>query len=88
MIVNNLHPVWTIFPPREANAPLLVYADALLPGSVSPQRFEVITGKIYQIFNANSTVEYLQLPLSLPSNGLKTGDPFAMVEIFSVLAGK
>jgi hypothetical protein len=59
MIINNFYVVWTIFPPFEANTPLLVYADALLAGPVSTQRFKPITGKIHQIFDAGGAVEDL-----------------------------
>jgi hypothetical protein len=59
MIINNFHMVWAIFPPLEANTPLLVYAYALLAGPVSPQRFKAITGKVHQVFHAGSAVKYL-----------------------------
>jgi len=58
MIVN-LYVVWAVLPPFEANTPLLVYSDALLAGSVTPQSFKPITGKIHQIFDAGGAVEYL-----------------------------
>ena len=88
MIVNKLRLVWTVFPPIEANTPLLVYAYALLAGPVSPQRFKTITGKVHQILDTCSAVKYLQSPLSLPGNGLKTPNSLTMVEFFSMLAGK
>jgi hypothetical protein len=59
MIVNNLYVVWAVFPPFEANTPLLVYSDALLARPVTPQSFKPITGKIHQIFDADGAVEYL-----------------------------
>jgi hypothetical protein len=59
MIINNLYIVWAVFPPFEANTPLLVYSDAMLAGPVSPQCFKSITGKIHQIFDAGGAVEYL-----------------------------
>jgi hypothetical protein len=59
MIVNNLYSVWAIFPPFEANTPLLVYPDALPADPVSFQSFKSITGKIHQIFDAGGAVEYL-----------------------------
>jgi len=37
MIIYDFYVVWTVFPPFEANTPLLVYADALLAGPVSSQ---------------------------------------------------
>lgn len=88
MVVNNLYVVWAVFPPFEANTPLLVYSDALLAGPVTPQRFKPITGKIHQIFDAGGAVEYLQSPLSLLHNGLKTGHPPTIVELFGLLTGK
>ena len=57
MIVNNLHLEWTIFPPLDADTPLLVYAYALLGSPVSPQRFKAITGKVHQIFHTGSVVK-------------------------------
>jgi len=59
MIVNNLYLVWAVFPPFEANTPLLVYPDALLAGPVTSQSFKPITGKIHQILDAGGAVEYL-----------------------------
>jgi hypothetical protein len=59
MIVNNLYVVWAVFPPFEANTPLLVYSDALLAGPVTPQSFKPVTGKIHQIFDAGGAVKYL-----------------------------
>jgi len=59
MIVNYLYVVWAVFPPFEANTPLLVYSDAMLAGPVTTQSFKPITGKIHQIFDACGTVEYL-----------------------------
>jgi len=59
MIINNFYVVWTIFPPFEANSPLLVYADALLAGPVSTQRFKSIAGKIHQVFDAGGAVKDL-----------------------------
>ena len=88
MIVNDFNLVWAIFAPLEANTPLLVYADAFLAGPVSSQRFEMIAGKIHQIFNAYGAIQYLQAAFSLPGNGLKTLNPFALEKLFSMLACK
>jgi hypothetical protein len=88
MIVNDFHPVWAIFVPLEANTPLLVDADAFLAGPVSSQRFKAIAGKIHQIFNAYSTIQYLQAAFSLPGNGLKPANPFAVEKPFHILACK
>jgi hypothetical protein len=59
MIIHNLYIVWAVFPPLEANTPLLVYSDAMLTGPVSHQSFKPIAGKIHQIFDAGGAVEYL-----------------------------
>ena len=88
MIVNDLHPVWAIFVPLKANTPPLAYADAFLAEPVPSQRFEMIAGKIHQIFNAYSTIQYLQAAFSLPGNDLKTANPFAMEKLFCMLACK
>jgi len=88
MIVNDFHTVWAILVPLEANTPLLVYADALLAGPVSSQRFKMVAGKIHQIFNAYSTIQYLQAAFSLPGKGLKTANPFAVEKPFGILACK
>jgi hypothetical protein len=88
MIVNNLCVVWAVVPPFEANAPLLVYQDTLLAAPVFPQSFKPITAKIHQIFEAGGAVEYLQAPLSLLHNSLKTGRSPATVELFGVPTSK
>jgi hypothetical protein len=46
MIVNNLYVVWAVFPPFEANTPLLIYSDALPAGSITSQSFKPIYMKI------------------------------------------
>jgi hypothetical protein len=45
MIIHNLHLVWTILPPHEAHAPLVIDPDAVLSPPVAVQRFQAIAGK-------------------------------------------
>ncbi len=88
VIICNFCVVRPVFPPLKADSPLFVNADALLPDSIATQRLKTITGKFHQVFNAGGAFKNLQSLLCLPGKGLKTRNTPAVVEFFSMLAGK
>ena len=60
MIVHNLHFVRVSVPPFEADSPLLVDADAVLPLSVPFQGFQPVSRWHPKILEANRSVQKLQ----------------------------
>lgn len=48
--------------PSEAEAPLPVYSDAVLSGSITPKRFQPITGRYSQIHEISGNFKLSQLP--------------------------
>ena len=60
MVIDNLDLIGISSFPPEANAPLLVDADAPLPGAVMGQRFQPVGGRQPQIFDAGNGIELRQ----------------------------
>lgn len=54
---------WVIVGPFEADAPLLVDADAELTSSVAPQSLEMIAGEPHEIGPARRCVQDVEAPL-------------------------
>lgn len=88
MIIHNLHLVWTILPPHEAHAPLVIDPDAVLPPPVAMQRFQAIAGKSGQVCQTGSAVQDLQPSLSLRLHSLEATHPLAIEQGFSILIMK
>ena len=61
MVVRDFHVVCIAVTPSEANAPLVIDADAVLALSVPRQLFEPIAGRHTQILHAARVVEHAQL---------------------------
>ena len=49
MVINNLDIFWSLTGPHKAHAKLIVNADAVLPGAITFQRLQPITGWHTQI---------------------------------------
>lgn len=49
MVVNDLHLLWSSFGPHEADTPLVIDPDAVLPGSVALQRLEPVSRRNAEI---------------------------------------
>jgi hypothetical protein len=48
--------------PDKANPPLLVDADAVLPGPIPPEDFQMIAGRIPQVIHCVGGIQLAQLP--------------------------
>jgi hypothetical protein len=62
VIVHDLDAMDAIFPPQEADAPLVVDADAVLPLSIPLQGFQSISGRNPQTGQFSGGMELQQLP--------------------------
>lgn len=68
MIVHDLHIIGVPIVPDEADAVLIVHANAVLAPPVASERLEPVTGERRQVAEFASRVQLLQLPLSNPSH--------------------
>jgi len=62
MIVSNLHVVRITFAPFEADAPLVIDADAMLSGPIAAQFLQPIGRRSAQIIQGDSIVDHAQFP--------------------------
>jgi hypothetical protein len=62
MVINNFNIFGTSFCPSEADAPLPVNTDAVLPGSIALERFQSITGRYSQILEICRNFKLSQFP--------------------------
>jgi hypothetical protein len=79
MIVDYLHPMWTVFSPDEADPPLLVDANAVLASSVSAKSLQLVSRDRSQVAQDFRLVEQSELAFRLPAKG---------TELFDALAGE
>jgi hypothetical protein len=63
MIINDLHFVCVIAPPRKTNPPPLIDAHALLALTVSSQLLQVIRWQHLEVNEGASIVQHSQLPI-------------------------
>ncbi len=61
MIVNNFDVLSVFAFPAETNAPLVIHANAILPGAVSFKRFQPVPGRQLQIKQLARTIYLGQL---------------------------
>lgn len=74
--------------PAETDAPLIVDADAVLPGSITLERFEAIAGWYAQCIEAGSRIENVELiDRALKQHGGKARAP-ALPELFRLLVAE
>ena len=62
MVIHNLHLVGAIIAPYEANPPLIIDADRVLPGSVPQQGFQAVARRGTKIIQRLCRVQDGQLP--------------------------
>jgi hypothetical protein len=76
MVVNNLHIRGTrgAFRAREANTPLTIDAEAILPLSISPQPLKPVAGQYRKIIKCNRRFSTVQLQASGAFNTSKRLD--------------
>jgi hypothetical protein len=84
MVFNDLHILGTISYPAEADPPLIVDPDALLPLTVATQSLQSIAGRNAQVIEANGDLELAQLAACHDRDALKAPDALASRECFGV----
>lgn len=62
MIINDFNIFGASSCPPEADAPLPVYSDTVLPSSIALERFQPITGRYPQVFKIRSNLKLSQFP--------------------------
>ena len=70
--------------PLKADSPLAVYADRVLPYSLSSQRLQAIAAQCSQRVQGGRGVQYGQPPGRLPLESLERGDVLSDSEPFCV----
>lgn len=86
MIIDNLNLLRSTIAPCEANAPLVVDADAVLPASVALERFKAIPGRDAQVVQADGCVEHIQFAQGYPGDGTETGRAVALEKGLGIFA--
>ncbi len=66
MIIHDLDIVCVPFAPNEADTPLVVDPDAVLPLSVAVQGFQAISRRRYQVSQFRGAVQLPKLPAGIP----------------------
>lgn len=86
MIVDNFNVKRVSIFPQEANPPLVIDPNAVLPLTISTQRFEPVARRGGQIAQFRRRVELSQLPQSGPFDGLEAPRGKPLKQPFSFLA--
>jgi len=58
VVIHDLYPVRSAIPPLEANAPLIVNADAVLTGTVCAQFLKPIGWRYAKIIECGGTIQH------------------------------
>jgi hypothetical protein len=74
MIIHNFDIVYIAGFPSEANPPLIVDTNTVLPLPVAFQRFKLIAGRLPEVLKGSGAVQIKQLPPRLPFKGMKAGN--------------
>jgi hypothetical protein len=61
MVIHNFHIAHIAIFPSEANSPLTIDANAVLPLTVAFQRFKLIAGRLPEILKGSDTMQIEQL---------------------------
>jgi hypothetical protein len=61
MVIHDLNIFCTRFPPTEADAPLIVYTNAILAGTVTFKLFKAISGRYSQILKPTGNLNLSEL---------------------------
>lgn len=74
MVINDFNIFGTSFCPSEADAPLPVYTDAVLSGSIALERFQSITGRYSQVLEICGNFKLSQFPAGNGGDARKSLD--------------
>jgi len=72
MVIYYFNIFGTGFRPSEADAPLTVYSDAVLSGSITLERFQSITWRYFQILEMSGNFKLSQFPAGSSSDSRKS----------------
>jgi hypothetical protein len=72
---------WLSVRPRKANAPLLVYADRILPNPVAPQRLKLVAWQTTQVDNGGRGIQNGEPACRLPRKALKGSNEFPLSKL-------
>ena len=61
MVVNDLNPFWTSIAPREADTPLIIDSDTVLPCTITAQTLEPVARRNPKILETTRSVDLTQL---------------------------
>ncbi len=86
MVVNNLYIFRTFRSPHEANTPLLINANAVLPLAISFQGFKFIAWWYAQVFQNRGPIKLLQFSKCRALKINPTTYPFSLKEGLGILA--
>lgn len=84
MVVNDFNILGTILAPTEAESPLLVNSNAVLPFSVARQSFESITRERSQILQVRCAIKDLKAPSKLLGDTSKLPHIFTSKKSFRI----
>lgn len=85
MVINNFHVIRTIRSPYKTDAPLIVYANALLIFAITLQRLEVVARWHEKISQLDGIIQHLQFPCRNDFDIGKPASPLAIVERFGFI---
>jgi hypothetical protein len=71
VVVDNFHMISIPVPPHEANSPLIIDPNTMLPFSVAMQCFQAVTGRRCQVAKLCGNVELSQFSLRGPLEALE-----------------
>lgn len=86
MVIDDLDVLRPAVVPDEAYAPLVVDADAVLAGAVSPERLQAVAGRGGEIAKFDGIVQHLQLTLRHVLDVPKPSGLLALVKRLGILA--
>ena len=61
MVVNDLNPFWTSVAPLEADTPLIINSDTVLPCSITAQTLKPVARRNPEVFETTRSVDLTQL---------------------------
>lgn len=80
MVIDDLDQFGAAIAPDEADAPLIINSDAMLPASVAFECFEAITGRCPQVRKPSGSVEHIELSHGDRSDRVELGDGLALIQ--------
>ncbi len=86
MVVDDLDVECIVLSPTEANTPLIVYPNAVLPFAPALQSFEAVTGGHPEIIQSPRLMQIEQLPSSDPLNGTEPSNGDIVAQRLDILA--